>query len=82
MTIEWPEKWSVEAQPSAGAPGPGVFGPWGLVEQATTPDEHSLTITRHTAVNQAELSAADFLALRRPLNELRSERARTVILKP
>ena len=82
LTIEWPEKWSVEAQPSAGAPGPRVFGPWGLVEQATTPDEHGLTVTRHTAVNQAELSAADFFALRRPVNELRTERARTLILKP
>ena len=31
---------------------------------------------------QADLTAADFLTLRQPLNELRSEYARTFVLKP
>jgi len=79
LTLEWPEKWALEAQPSG---LPRVYGTWGVVEQAVAPDVHGLTLTRHTTVNQAELSEADSLALRRPLNELRSERARTLILKP
>lgn len=79
LTIEWPEKWTVEAQPSDLAK---VAGDWGEVEQSVALDKHSLTLRRHTRVNQRDVSPADFLTLRTPLNELRSEHARTLLLKP
>jgi hypothetical protein len=79
LTIEWPEKWQVEVQPAALV---RVDGEWGAVEQSITPGKHSLALRRRTRVAQADLSAADFLALRRPLNELQSEYSRTLVLRP
>jgi len=79
LTLEWPEKWQVEATP---AELKRVAGEWGALEQRVTQVECSLTLARRIQVTQGELPAADFLALRAPLNELRSEYARTLVLKP
>lgn len=79
LTLEWPEKWQVEAAPAELAQ---VAGDWGALEQSVSRDGHSLTLVQRIQIAQGELPAADFLALRAPLNELRSEYTRTLVLKP
>ena len=79
LTLEWPEKWRLEVQPGE---VPGAGADWGAVEQTVALDKHSLTLQRHTRVNRNELPAPTFLVLRAALNELRSEYARTLVLKP
>jgi len=79
LTIEWPEGWNADAIPSGVA---AVQGDWGVVEQKVEITGHGLTLTRHTRVTQRDLPAKSLLALRQPLNELRSAHARTLLLKP
>jgi hypothetical protein len=80
LTIEWPDnKWSLEVRPSSIG---RVAGEWGSIEQGVSVNGHSLRVQRHTRVEQRDLPAKDFLALRGPANELRSEHARTLVLKP
>lgn len=79
ITFEWPEKWQLVAQPADLPPGDYICG---CVEQSATTDQHSLSLHRRTRIAQRELSADDFLTLRTLLNEARSERARTLLLKP
>ena len=79
LTIEWPEEWSVEALPGDLKL---VGGDWGEVVQSAVLDENRLVLTRHTRVAQRELAAKEFLELRGPLNELRSDAARTLLLRP
>jgi hypothetical protein len=79
LTIEWPAKWTVVAQPDA---LPIAKTDHASVEQTTTPSDHGLTIDRHTRIEAGELSAAEFLRVREPLNEVRSEHARLLLLKP
>jgi len=79
LAIEWPEGWTVEALPGE---LPAVSGEWGSVEQRVQRDGHSLRLERHTRVNQRDMAAADFLTLREPLNKLRGQHARTLLLAP
>jgi hypothetical protein len=79
LTLEWPEKWQLEVQPGDVA---GTRGDWGALEQTVTVDPRGLNLRRHTRVPRGELAPADFLSLRATLNELRSEYARTLVLKP
>ncbi|MEW6251381.1 MAG: DUF3857 domain-containing protein [Planctomycetota bacterium] len=97
LTIEWPRKWQVEAQPAAVTE---VKGDWGCAGQQVTlrpapptattqpagdsgkPDKPALIIQRHTRMQRNELSAEDLLRVRKPLNEIRADAARTLILKP
>lgn len=79
LTIEWPEDWNVEARPRNLE---SVTGDWGEVEQQVTLDGNRLTVARHTRVTKRQLSADSFLELREPLNTLRTEAARTVVLMP
>ena len=79
LTIEWPEDWNVEARPRNLE---SATGDWGQVEQQVTLDGNRLTFTRHTRVTKRQLSADSFLELREPLNTLRTEAARTVVLMP
>ena len=78
LTVERPEKWSVEVQPGTWGEGKGDW----TVEQSVTDEKNSLMLRRHTQVGRRELSAEEFLKLREALNELRSDHARTVLLKP
>lgn len=79
LAITWPEAWKVE-----------IFfsnleqsqGPWGAVAQMVSPTENGLRLTRHTRVAHRDLQPASVLALRKLLNELRSDHARTLLLKP
>lgn len=79
VTIEWPEKWHVAAQPAELSAGDEASG---SVEQKVTADKHSLSLHRRTRMPQQELPVEDFLTLRTLLNEARSERARTLLLEP
>jgi hypothetical protein len=79
LTIEWPEGWSADAIPSGVA---AVQGEWGVVEQEVETTGHGLTLTRHTRITQRDLPAKSLLALREPLNELRSDHGRTLLLNP
>ena len=79
LTITWPEKWQLEARPDD---VPRVAGGWGSVEQRVTLAQHALTLHRHTRITARELQPEAFLQARRPLNDLRAEAARTLVLKP
>ncbi len=79
LTIDWPEGWSVEVHP---APVDNVAGNWGHVRQQVTADGDSVRIERNVQVVRNELSAGELLELRAPLNELRSEQARMIVLNP
>jgi hypothetical protein len=79
LVVEWPEAWEVVAQPRALAP---VAGDWGELRQDVRVDDHRMTLVRHTLVAEGELPPRSFLELRGPLNELRSLRSRTLLLKP
>lgn len=79
LTVEWPEKWTVEAQPLALAAAAGDIG---LIEQAVSIDGHTLRVQRHLRLAQRDVPAESFMTLRGPLNELRSEYARTLLLAP
>jgi hypothetical protein len=79
LTIEWPEAWNADAIPSSVA---AVQGDWGIVEQEVETAGRGLTLTRHTRITQRDLPPDAVLALREPLNELRSAHARTVLLRP
>jgi transglutaminase-like putative cysteine protease len=79
LTLEWPEKWRLEIRPGEVK---GATGEWGAVEQTASVDQQRLVVHRHTRITHGELSPADFQMLRAALNELRSEYARTLVLKP
>ena len=79
LTVEWPEKWTVEAQPLALAAAAGNIG---LIEQAVNVDGHALRLHRHLRMAQRDVPAESFITLRGPLNELRRESARTLLLAP
>ena len=79
LTITWPAGWTLEAMPRERA---ASSGDWGQVQQRIRPAEDGLTVMRHTRVTRAPMPAKDFLDLRGPLNELRTEAARTLILQP
>jgi hypothetical protein len=78
LTIEWPEDWSPQIRPR----GLAASGKLWNVEQKVSDGEHSLTLTRHTRVNDRIVPAEDFLPLREALNGVRAEPARTLLLKP
>jgi hypothetical protein len=78
LTIEWPEKWEVEALPDA---LPAAKGDWGTTGQTVTREKNSVRLQRHVRVNNSTLLPPAFVALRDSLNELRSEHARALILR-
>lgn len=79
LIIEWPEGWKLEARPADGA---SATADWGAVEQFTSVDGPRLRLERSLRVTSREMSAASFLAIRDALNQLRTESARTLLLKP
>jgi transglutaminase-like putative cysteine protease len=79
VTISWPEGWTAVVRPAAVERD---SGDWGAVQQSVHPDRTNLKLTRETTIARRDLPPADFLALRQPLNEVRSEAGRTLILKP
>jgi hypothetical protein len=79
LTVEYPENWTIEAQPLQLK---SAQGDWGEAEQRVTPGEHRLTILRTTRIAQRDLSPKAFLAARDPLNTLLTDAARTLVLKP
>lgn len=79
VTLEWPEKWAVLVQPVG---LPNAQGCWGEIEQSAAIDGQMLTLARHTRVGENELCPADFAALRSAVDRLRTESARTLLLKP
>lgn len=79
LTITWPEAWNVEAVP-AGLEQ--AAGPWGSVMQTVNRVERGLKLVRHTRVERRDLTPADVLALRPPLNQLQSDYARMLLLRP
>ncbi|NLG43813.1 MAG: hypothetical protein GX547_11240, partial [Phycisphaerae bacterium] len=79
LTVEYPENWTVEAQP---VEVKAVKGEWGEAEQRITPGEQRVTISRNTRIAQRDLAPKAFLNAREPLNTLRTEAARTLVLKP
>ena len=79
LTVSWPDGWKAAARPGALE---RVEGAWGQVEQTVRTAAHKAIITRVLRINQRDLPAAAVGALRAPLNELRSDHARTLLLEP
>jgi len=79
LIITWPEAWNVEAIPGGVEQ---VDGEWGTVTQTVTPTDAGLKLERHIRVTKRDLPPADVVALRKPLNELRSDYTRTLLLLP
>ncbi len=84
VTIEYPEKWTLLAQPQTLSPADADSDApdWGTVEQTVTVANGSVKLVRQTRVENRDLAPDDFAALRGPLNALRTDAARTVIVKP
>ncbi len=76
LTVEYPENWTVEAQP---VEVKAVKGEWGEAEQRITPGEQRVTISRNTRIAQRDLAPKAFLNASEPLNTLRTEAARTLV---
>lgn len=79
VIITWPEEWQTEAVPTS---VDSFAGPWGLLGRTISPIENGLKLTRHTRITRRDLPATEVVALRTPLNELRSDHARTLLLRP
>lgn len=79
LVITWPEAWNVEAIPGGVEQ---VDGKWGTVTQTVTPTDTGLKLQRHIRVTKRDLPPADLVALRKPLNELRGDHTRTLLLLP
>jgi hypothetical protein len=79
LTITWPEAWSVENLPNGLE---RVGGSWGEIVQTVTPGSADLRFQRHTRINHRDLLPADVVAIRNPLNELRSAHTRMLLLMP
>jgi transglutaminase-like putative cysteine protease len=78
LAIEWPPTWAAEVRPiSIAKAGDG----WS-VEQLVKDVEHGVRLQRHTWVAVDELPAESFLVLRDGENALRTDAARTVLLRP
>jgi transglutaminase-like putative cysteine protease len=79
LIVNWPEDWTVEAIPGGVEQ---VGGQWGNVVQTVSPTDTGLRLQRHIRITKRDLSPTDVVALRKPLNELRSDYARTLLLSP
>jgi|GEM_PF-887408 len=79
LTVEWPDKWTVEAGPTSLSVTAGDVA---CIEQTATIESNILNLRRHVRLTTRDLPAEVFLTLREPLNLLRSEFARTLLLKP
>ncbi len=79
VMIEYPEKWTLLAQPAELAPDEED---WGQVEQAVTVAKGSTKLVRHTRIENRDLEPEEFTALRESLNALRTDAARTLLVKP
>jgi transglutaminase-like putative cysteine protease len=79
LTITWPETWDPEAIFSALEPAEDR---WGSVLQSVTPTKHGVKLTRRIRIAKRDLPPGAVIALRDPLNELRSDHARTLLLRP
>ena len=79
LNIEWPEDWTLIGQPRQQV---GLTGPWGALAQRVNVDGHQLTLKHSLRIDKGTLPPDQFLSIREPLNELRTEAARTLILKP
>jgi len=78
LTVNWPEDWLVAAAPAS---VDEVGGDWGAASQTVTSIENGFKLQRRLRVNSRDLSPEAVVAIRKPLNELRSDHARTLLLK-
>ena len=78
LSVTWPEKWQTVSSPRALKK---TEGDWGAVSQNITPAEHGLRLERHVRVNQRDLSPEFIDGLRKPLLELRTPYAYTLLWK-
>ncbi len=79
LVVSWPESWKAVARPHA---LPRTAGTWGFVEQTVGGGDHTLVVKRDLRINERDLPAAAIKALRKPLNTLASDQARTLLFQP
>lgn len=80
IVLNWAPEWTVEASP---ADKFAVTGEWGSATSDTdlNSSERKLRLTREIRLPARELTSAQWLAATGPLNGLRKESARTVLLR-
>lgn len=80
LRITWPQSWHAAIRPHAVQ---HAGGDWGRLEQTLTPlDENSLKLERYFWLNSKQLQPEHLLALRGPLNTLRTEACRAFLFQP
>lgn len=79
LTIEWPKGWRVTTHPLSSSP---VSAHWGQVTQQVTVADGQLTLLRQVRVHAHELSASALTEMYHPINRLRADSARTLVLMP
>ncbi|TWT41900.1 hypothetical protein RAS1_30240 [Phycisphaerae bacterium RAS1] len=77
LTIEWPEKWAADAIPAA--LGAALNTSDAAVFQNVEAGQNKLTLTRGVRLSSRDVALG---SVRAPLNMLRSERCRTLVLRP
>lgn len=79
LVVTWPAEWKVEARPAA-TTGPPA-SPAGVTQSVKVSGDR-MELTRTTRVTQREIDREGFTSVRAALNALRTESARTLLLKP
>ena len=79
LTVTWPKQWNVEALPGSIAENSGKYG---TIVQTTTPLDHGCRLLRHVRITLRDLTPEQVVTIRKPLNELSSPYARTLLLLP
>lgn len=78
LALTLPEKWTFDAFPAAAI---NASGEWGAGRRSAEMKDRTLRLSRTVRVSSNELPAAQWLAARDALLELRGERSRSVLIR-
>jgi hypothetical protein len=79
LTVELSEDWQAAVLP---AELPRAVGDWGLAEQFVTVEDQRIHLKRRIGTSTRWLPKADFEHLRKAINQLRTDRSRTLVIVP
>lgn len=79
LEVRWPAKWVADASPPSVE---AIQDAWGRVEQSVSSEAETLILDRTLKLTQRDLDPTHMRAMREAINQLRSEKSRTLLLKP